>query len=607
MLPVLDAVHAELDVTDADLIMVTDDHAAGPQPVQVLDRLTALGDRALLVRGNADRELGALARGEPSTVGMPTRSTRGPWPSSAPTRSPASPDPPPGDRPTSTSSAQSCSTTPPPPQEGPDAGAVLTGIPVVWVGDDAHSEWMATGTRLVGWGAALVIAAAGGLWSGGSAVAAAPPRGHTVRAGDVPALDVTTYHGDRKRSGYYHAAPLTTMTRSWDRDLGAAVYGQPLVLTVAGLRTVVVATETDVVYGLDPATGAVRWSSGALGTPLRRDQLPCGNIDPLGITGTPVYDPDSQVVFVVAEVADSGGAVHHDLVGVDPSGGHVVSRVSADPAGQDPTVEQERGALFLENGTVYVPYGGLAGDCGAYHGYVVSIAERGGAVRTYRTPSSREAGIWAPPGLVSDHVGNIYVAVGNGAATGGTWDRSDSVVELTPDLHVLGAFAPTRWAADNAADADLGSTAPTVLADGVVYADGKSSTAYTLRDGALQGVGTQLSTATVCASYGGTAYLVDTVYVPCTDGIRSVRIASSGQLTVLWHAPYGVSGSPVRSGSTVWSVDRGAGDLVALAVDTGAVQGRVAIGDVSRFATPALSGTQAFLGTMTGVVAVDGI
>jgi putative phosphoesterase len=63
VLPVLEAVLAEPDVQAADLVVVTGDHAAGPQPVEVLDRLTALGDRALLVRGNADRELVALARG----------------------------------------------------------------------------------------------------------------------------------------------------------------------------------------------------------------------------------------------------------------------------------------------------------------------------------------------------------------------------------------------------------------------------------------------------------------------------------------------------------------------------------------------------------------
>lgn len=68
VLPVLEAVLAEPDVATADLIVVTGDHAAGPQPTEVLNCLSALGDRALLVRGNADRELVALAKGEPSSV-----------------------------------------------------------------------------------------------------------------------------------------------------------------------------------------------------------------------------------------------------------------------------------------------------------------------------------------------------------------------------------------------------------------------------------------------------------------------------------------------------------------------------------------------------------
>jgi predicted phosphodiesterase len=63
VLPALDAVLSEPDVVDADLIVVTGDHAAGPQPGAVLDRLQQLGDRVLLVRGNSDRDLVALARG----------------------------------------------------------------------------------------------------------------------------------------------------------------------------------------------------------------------------------------------------------------------------------------------------------------------------------------------------------------------------------------------------------------------------------------------------------------------------------------------------------------------------------------------------------------
>ena len=63
VLPVLDAVLDEPDVRTAGLVVVTGDHAAGPQPVEVLDRLTSLGERCLLVRGNADRELVDIRRG----------------------------------------------------------------------------------------------------------------------------------------------------------------------------------------------------------------------------------------------------------------------------------------------------------------------------------------------------------------------------------------------------------------------------------------------------------------------------------------------------------------------------------------------------------------
>ncbi|HEY7719019.1 MAG TPA: metallophosphoesterase family protein [Pedococcus sp.] len=65
VLPVLEAVLAEPDVRSADLVVVTGDHAAGPMPVQTLDLLVALGERGVLVRGNADRELVGITRGEP--------------------------------------------------------------------------------------------------------------------------------------------------------------------------------------------------------------------------------------------------------------------------------------------------------------------------------------------------------------------------------------------------------------------------------------------------------------------------------------------------------------------------------------------------------------
>ena len=65
VLPVLEAVLAEPDVASADLVVVTGDHAAGPMPAETLDLLTSMGERCVLVRGNADRELVGITRGEP--------------------------------------------------------------------------------------------------------------------------------------------------------------------------------------------------------------------------------------------------------------------------------------------------------------------------------------------------------------------------------------------------------------------------------------------------------------------------------------------------------------------------------------------------------------
>jgi outer membrane protein assembly factor BamB len=52
------------------------------------------------------------------------------------------------------------------------------------------------------------------------------------------------------------------------------------------------ATEDNFVYAIDALSGRELWRS-ALGRPISRSSLSCGNIDPLGITGTPVIDPSA--------------------------------------------------------------------------------------------------------------------------------------------------------------------------------------------------------------------------------------------------------------------------------------------------------------------------
>jgi outer membrane protein assembly factor BamB len=417
----------------------------------------------------------------------------------------------------------------------------------------------------------------------------------------VPAAgdgDWTTYHHDNARTGHLAGlADPSRLTRAWSARLDGAVYAEPLVV---GDR-VLVATEANSLYSLDRRTGQVQWRT-TVGKPVPLSALPCGNIDPLGITGTPVYDPATGLVFAVAEV--TGPA--HVLVGVDARTGQVRVRRSADPPGMDVRPHQQRAALALSQGKVYVAYGGLLGDCGDYRGRVVASRTDGrGPLLAYQVPTRREAGIWGASGPTVDSGGRLYVSVGNGAATGGAWDHSDSVLRLSQDLHLQDGFAPRQWPRDNAADADLGSMGPVLLPGGLVFADGKSGLGYLLRADHLGGIGGQLVEQPVCSAFGGAATVASTLYVPCTDGLRQVRAGPGARLELGWRAPGTVTGSPVVGGHTVYSLDPDGGTLYALDVDRGTVRTSAPVGKTSRFATPTLSDGLVLVGTLSAVVALD--
>jgi outer membrane protein assembly factor BamB len=328
--------------------------------------------------------------------------------------------------------------------------------------------------------------------------------------------------------------------------------------------------------------------------------LPCGNIDPLGITGTPVYDPATGLVFAVAEI--TGFA--HILVGVDVATGKVGVRRMADIPAMDARAHQQRAALALFKNMVYVAFGGLDGDCSDYIGTLVASRTDGtGQLYSFRVPTPREGGIWAASGPAIDAAGNVYVAVGNGAETSGAWDHSDSILRLSPTLSLEDGFAPSQWQQDNANDADLGSTGPLLLPGGLIFADGKTGLGYLLHANALGGVGGQVQVIPICASYGGAAASGSMIFVPCTDGLRQVLVGPGERLSLGWHVRAPITGSPIVGGNTVYSVDPG-GSLYALDATTGSVRASLSISATSRFATPTLSGNQVFVGTLNGVVAV---
>jgi polyvinyl alcohol dehydrogenase (cytochrome) len=420
--------------------------------------------------------------------------------------------------------------------------------------------------------------------------------GRSAAAG--PATQWTTYHHNLARTGTVGGLPRAGRLKvDWSRHLDGAVYGQPLVIG----NLVIAATEDDSVYGLNRVTGRISWMR-HLGRPLPLSDQPCGDIDPLGITSTPVLY--RGLVYVVTQ----DGRTRHVLFGLDPANGRVrYERAVPSPDGR-PYYDQQRASLTAEDGRVYVTFGGHAGDCGPYDGSVVGMPAAGQRERIvhYLVPTSNQAGIWAPGGPAIDHDGTLFVGVGNGA-THGRFDDSDSVTALTPGLHRIGVFAPVTWLADNRADLDLGSMTPALTRAGQILMDGKRGTAYLLNPRHLGGVGGQLAQLAVCPAFGGAAVLKSVVIIPCAAGGLAAVSVPPGKLRVLWRGPRAAAGSPVAGGGAVWVTNYDAGVLYELNPRTGHVEHSIRLGTaLPHFESPSLSGRLVLVGTLHGVIAVSG-
>ena len=425
----------------------------------------------------------------------------------------------------------------------------------------------------------------------------------------------TTYHAQNDRSGVASAKALVPTTEAWTSpSLDGAIYGEPLVLA----NRVIVATENDSVYSLDLDDGHVVWGPVHLGAPVPQAWLPCGNIFPLGITSTPVVDPNTNTVYVLAETTTTTpNVVSHDLVALDTVTGAVRWQHPIDPAGIAPLDRrnhQQRAALTLANGRVYVGFGGLDGDCANYTGWLVSANADGTGtfpLETYQVPTTREGAIWAASGPAVDDAGNVFVATGNGESTDpNNYDHGNSIVELAPDRTELDHFAPTTWATDSAADLDLGSTGPSLLADGLIFQAGKNGTAYLVDANHLGGIGGQKYQAPLCRDFGGNAYQAPIIYVACTDGVRAVEVigpVSDPAFVVRWRSSV-AAGSPVVAGGAVWASDTNFGGTTLYGLDpaTGATIATLATGKLDHFNTPTVAANHLLIATTNQVRAYVG-
>lgn len=468
----------------------------------------------------------------------------------------------------------------------------------------------------------------------------------TVPAPPAPSNEggILMFHGDPGRTGWNAAEQTLTpatarpgsLRKVWTAPVDGEIYAEPLVvsgvLVRGSARTLVyVVTERDAAYALDAADGRPVWGPVSLGTPVSRSALPCGNIDPVGITSTPVVDRGSSSLYVVGLTSPDGGrtkvykAAAFDLATGKMGRGWPVAIDPPSASGRrfDATVQQQRGALFFQRGVLYVPFGGYWGDCGAYHGWVVGVPLAApGKQEAYATPTQRMGGIWAAAGPSADPEGNLYVATGN-SDSGGPVDFGNSVLRLatSPALRFSGSaqdyFTPSNFVSLNDTDTDLGSLSPLVLPDQpgsatphLLFIAGKQGVGYLINRDNMGGLGKGNGIAGEgvysrcisgsCAGGGGRQVFSGAAYwdgggagrfilvptygaqpSPCrgSGGVVSIRLGASGSrasnFEVAWCSPsMGRPGAPAVSssgpnGALVWVVDTGEGVLYALDARTG--------------------------------------
>jgi outer membrane protein assembly factor BamB len=402
----------------------------------------------------------------------------------------------------------------------------------------------------------------------------------------------TTYHKDNARSGADPSAPsITPVANAWTSPfLDGFVFAQPLVYK----NRVYVATEHNTIYALDLGSGSVVWKQ-HLAEPFNQAaaNVPCRlNIDPLGITGTPVIDPSTNTIYAVIQ---TGPPSAHALVGLDTETGAGRVLASADPAGVDPIHSFNRPALALGNDRVYWAYGGS--DCGTYHGTVVSVRTDGTSPLVYTVPSTNRGSFWSPSGAAIDPAGNVWVTSGDGKETT-TFDHTSTLIKLSPTLQELGYFTPSNWAQINAGGLDLGSAGPTLLPNGLVFQAGKNKEAFLVSQSNPGGIGGQLaSLPTGCLSLGGDATNAGVVYMPCTTGMLALAVDSGPALRQLWKGPSDTTGSPVFGGNTVWNIGVDSGTLYALNPADGKVVQSISVGHARHFTSPTIAGDTVIVAT----------
>jgi fibronectin type 3 domain-containing protein len=307
--------------------------------------------------------------------------------------------------------------------------------------------------------------------------------------------DVLVSHNDNFRTGQNLSETtlssanvnVGTFGKLYSLPVDGQVYGQPLVkasLAIPGKGTfnvVFIVTEHGSVYALDANTATPIWQRSFInlsaGITPRPADVNSIIVPEISITSTPVIDPASGTLYVVAETRQSGNATY-SLYALDITTG--VNKIApvliqasvgsgAPPLTLNASQSQQRPGLVLSNGVVYVAFGSNSDDypwVGWLLGYnATTLAQV--AVFCTSTDGTQGAGLWssgeAPP---VDASGNLYAATGNGTFDGAT-DWADAYLKLSTagGLTVTDYFAPFNQSALGSADLDVAASGITLLPD----------------------------------------------------------------------------------------------------------------------------------------------
>ena len=397
-------------------------------------------------------------------------------------------------------------------------------------------------------------------------------------------VNVTEHHNHDSRDGLYIDASFTAANAAalardtnFNGTIAGNVYAQPLYIEGGpGSRAMIIAvTESNKVYALDATNGSVIWQRN-VGAPVPLSKFDCGNIDPLGITGTPIVDLPSRTLFFDAMTTPDGGTTKKHLIyalnvdtGTTNSGWPVDVNATATSGSTVFTsvTQNERGALGIVSNIVYVPYGGHYGDCDVYHGWLVGVPLNNPASVMAWATTTNSGGSWAVSGVASDGA-NPYIGTGNteGATT---WSGGEAVIRFQTGPVFSGLtndyWAATNWQTLDNNDTDIGSSGamlvdvPGATPSKLVVALGKDGNAYLLNRTNLGGIHVPLAQAHVSsnviiqasATYRTTqgTYVAFRVYgypSSSTTPVSAFRITATSPPTItsIWSVSQSGMGSP---------------------------------------------------------------